>query len=93
MTFVFILIILLLIIDVALNEGVLFKELSAIDYPIPILLKLLLAIIAILAIVLLIYAVIMEWNLLPKLKPKKSLFEIEKDKEKHSSKKSPVNNS
>ncbi len=83
MKFIFLLIILLLVIDVALNEGVILNEMGAIDYPIPILLKLLLIIIGIMAIVLLIYAVIMEWNLLPKLKPKKTLFEIEKDKEKH----------
>jgi len=87
MTFVFILIILLLIIDVALNEGVLFKELSAIDYPIPILLKLLLAIRASLAIVLLIYAVIMEWNLLPKLKPKNLYLKLKRIKKNIAAKK------
>ncbi|MDD3501787.1 MAG: hypothetical protein WC218_04405 [Candidatus Cloacimonadales bacterium] len=79
MKYIFILIILLVIIDAALNQGHLYQELQTLMTHGSTLIKVSLLAVAVLLVVLLVYAIIMEWNLLPKLKPKKTLFEIAND--------------
>ncbi len=83
-----VLLILLLIADMALNQGMLFNRFKSLDYPLPILLQILYVVIAILSVALIIHAIIMEWNLLPKLKNKSSMFdELNSDDDKNSHKK------
>lgn len=79
---IFILLILLIIVDFALNDALILNEIKQLDYPASLFVIIMMIIICIILIVLLVYSVIMEWNLLPKLRAKKTLFEIKKDKEK-----------
>lgn len=84
MKIIFILLVLLIIVDFALNDALIFNEISQLNYPTSLFVYILLGIVCIVLIVLLVYSVIMEWNLLPRLNAKKTLFEIKKDKEKKS---------
>lgn len=82
-----VLLILLLIADLAINNGSLFNQFKSLEYPLPILVQILYLIIAVLAVILIIHAIIMEWNLVPKIRIKKTLFEEALDREGSKSKK------
>jgi hypothetical protein len=87
MKIIFVLIIILVGIDFVFNDALILNKINSYDYPIPILLKLLFIIISLLSVVLLIHAIIMEWNLWPKITKKKTIFELEKEEKKDSHKK------
>lgn len=86
MRIVLILLILLVGIDFVFNDALILNKLNSFEYPIPLLIKLLFVVICLLSVFLLVHAILMEWHLWPKLKVKKTIFDIEKEnhKDKHS---------
>ncbi|HPK40984.1 MAG TPA: hypothetical protein PKZ69_05115 [Candidatus Cloacimonadota bacterium] len=81
MIYILALVLILLVVDAAFNQGTLLQDLSFLEEQSMTIVKISALLIVFIIVILLVYAIIMEWNLLPKIKPTKTLFEIANDLE------------
>ncbi len=81
MKLVILFLILILAIDGIFREGILVSEFFSQDFNMPIVIKIIFALIAFVTTILLLHSIIYEYQLLPRPKHKKTSFELEKEHE------------
>ncbi|HPY95879.1 MAG TPA: hypothetical protein PL063_01555 [Candidatus Cloacimonadota bacterium] len=87
MIYILALVLILLVVDTAFNQGALLHDLFFLEEQGMTIVKISALLIVLIIVILLVYAIIMEWNLLPKIKPTKTLFEMANDHEERKEKK------